>query len=127
MVSQLKKALFSAFSIIEVNIGIYRAPTEGVDPATGAVKWTVRTERPQVGGVLATAGGLIFTGRTSGSFDAYDAKTGDPLWRFRMGAGCNAAPMTYQVAGRQYVAVACGGDGNFETQGGDALVAFSLP
>ena len=98
-----------------------------VDPATGAVKWTVRTERPQVGGVLATAGGLIFTGRTSGSFDAYDAKSGDPLWRFRMGAGCNAAPMTYQVAGRQYVAVACGGHGNFETQGGDALVAFSLP
>lgn len=98
-----------------------------VDPETGKVVWTVRTDRPQVGGVLATAGGLVFTGRTAGWFDAYDAKTGDRLWTFRMGAGCNAAPMTYRAAGRQYVAVACGGHANFERQGGDVLVAFALP
>ncbi len=69
----------------------------------------------------------MFTGRTAGWFDAYDAKTGDRLWTFRMGAGCNAAPMTYRAAGRQYVAVACGGHANFERQGGDVLVAFALP
>ncbi|MFN7916388.1 MAG: PQQ-binding-like beta-propeller repeat protein [Vicinamibacterales bacterium] len=98
-----------------------------VDPATGKVVWTVKTDRPQVGGIIATAGGLVFTGRTAGWFDAYDAKTGDRLWTFRVGAGCNAAPMTYQVAGRQFVAVACGGHANFERQGGDALVSFALP
>ncbi|MBS1817021.1 MAG: PQQ-binding-like beta-propeller repeat protein [Acidobacteria bacterium] len=98
-----------------------------VDPVTGRIAWTVRTERPQVGGVLATAGGLVFTGRTSGSFDAYDAATGARLWAFRMGAGCNAAPATYRVDGRQYVVAACGGHANFERQGGDALVAFALP
>jgi glucose dehydrogenase len=78
------------------------------------------------GGALATAGGLVFAGRTSGWFDAYDAETGERRWSFRTGAGCNSGPVTYRVGGRQYVAVACGGHGLLDPQSGDALVAFSL-
>lgn len=98
-----------------------------VNPATGKVAWTVRTELPQAGGVLATAGGLVFAGRTSGWFDAYDAVSGSRLWSFRMGAGCNSAPMTYQIEGTQFVALSCGGHGSLDPQGGDVVVAFSLP
>ena len=78
------------------------------------------------GGTLATAGGLVFAGRTTGWFDAYDAETGARLWSFRTGAGCNSAPVTYEVSGRQYVAAACGGHGVLDPQSGDAVVAFTL-
>lgn len=98
-----------------------------VNPVTGKVAWTQRTDQPLAGGVLATAGGLVFAGRTSGWFDAYDAATGERVWTFRMGAGCNSAPMTYQVGGRQYVALSCGGHGSLDPQGGDTVVAFALP
>ncbi len=60
-----------------------------VDPATGRVVWTQRTDLPLAGGVLATAGGLVFIGRTSGWFDAYDARSGERVWTFRTRAGCN--------------------------------------
>ena len=98
-----------------------------VDPATGRVVWTQRTDLPLAGGVLATAGGLVFIGRTSGWFDAYDARSGERVWTFRTGAGCNSAPMTYQVDGRQYVALSCGGHASLDPQGGDAVIAFALP
>ncbi|MBP7779028.1 MAG: PQQ-binding-like beta-propeller repeat protein, partial [Acidobacteria bacterium] len=98
-----------------------------VSPLTGKVVWTHKTEQPLAGGVLATAGGLVFAGRSSGWFDAYDAATGDVLWSFRTGAGCNSAPMTYRVGGRQYVAVSCGGHGLLDPQGGDTVLAFALP
>lgn len=97
-----------------------------VNPATGEVVWRQRTEKPVAGGVLVTAGGLVFAGRTSGWFDAYDAGSGERLWSFRTGAGCNSAPVTYRVGGQQYVAVACGGHRLLDPQGGDAVVAFSL-
>ena len=97
-----------------------------VDPVTGEVVWRQRTEKPMAGGALATAGGLVFAGRTTGWFDAYDADTGERLWSFRTGAGCNSAPVTYQVEGRQFVTVACGGHGVLDPQGGDAVVAFTL-
>ena len=97
-----------------------------VDPGSGKVVWTQRTDQPLAGGVLATAGGLVFAGRTSGWFDAYDARTGDRVWSFRTGAGCNSAPMTYQIDGRQFVAIACGGHGALDPQGGDAVIAFSV-
>lgn len=98
-----------------------------VDPATGRVAWTHRLDRPMAGGALATAGGLVFAGRTTGSLDAYDAATGERVWTFRTGAGCNSAPITYQVQGVQYVAVACGGHGVLDPASGNALVTFALP
>jgi alcohol dehydrogenase (cytochrome c) len=97
-----------------------------VNPVSGEVVWTQRLEKPPVGGVLATGGGLVFMGGTTGSFNAYDDKTGEQVWSFRTGAGCNAAPMTYQINGQQYVAIACGGHGVRDPEGGSAVVAFTL-
>ena len=56
----------------------------------------------------------------------YDDKTGDQVWSFRVGAGCNAAPITYRVGGQQYVAVACGGHEVLDPEGGDTILAFAL-
>src|SRR5690606_12271314 len=79
----------------------------------GKIRWQVKTERPMVGGVLATAGGLVFTGEGTGSFNAYDSATGELLWQARAEAGVNAPPITYQVDGKQYIAVAAGGNSLF--------------
>ncbi len=71
---------------------------------------------PQVGagrswaGTLTTAGGLVFFGDDSGSFEAVDARNGAPLWHFNTGQEIHASPMSYAVAGRQYVAIAAGSD-----------------
>lgn len=80
-----------------------------LDVNTGLVRWRTKVSPHPVGGMLATAGGLVFAGEAAGKFDAMDAQTGRVLWQFQTGAGVNAAPMTYQVEGRQYVAVASGG------------------
>lgn len=97
-----------------------------VDPATGEVAWTDRTERPLVGGALATAGGLVFAGRLSGALTAWDAETGERLWSGGTGHGCASGPVTYRAGGRQYVAVACGGH-FFGGGRGDQVVAWRLP
>jgi len=103
-----------------------------VDPATGKVAWHASTRLPLIGGVLVTAGDLLFAGQSDGSFDAWDARTGEHLWRFGTGAGCNAAPMTYRLGSQQYVAIACGGSfilrrSGIESPAGDAVIAFALP
>jgi alcohol dehydrogenase (cytochrome c) len=84
-----------------------------IDPTTGAIVW----EKPLIGaqeanytGVLSTGGGLVFHGETGGGFAAVDAASGKTLWIFRANDNWRAAPMTYTVDGRQYVAVAAGGN-----------------
>ena len=86
-------------------VGAFRA----IDVNTDKVVWSYPTEPHPVSGSLATAGGLVFAGEANGYFDALDATTGALLWRFQTGAGVDAAPMTYSVNGRQYVAIAAGG------------------
>ncbi len=93
----------------------------------GKILWQAKTPQPLVGGVVATAGGLVFTGEGGGDFDAYEAATGRKLWRFACGAGVNAPPITYAVDGRQYVAVAAGGSAIWGYPQGDALMVFALP
>jgi glucose dehydrogenase len=68
----------------------------------------VKTPEPLVGGTLATAAGLVFTGEANGHFSAYDASTGIVLWTYQAGANVGASPMTYTVNGRQFIAVATG-------------------
>jgi alcohol dehydrogenase (cytochrome c) len=78
-------------------------------PQTGAVNsW---------GGVLSTAGGVVFFCEDSGAFMAADAKNGKPLWSFQTSQLWKASPMTYQFDQQQYVAVAAGPN----------IVAFALP
>jgi len=79
------------------------------------------------GGPLVTAGDLLFIGATKdGMFRAFDRRTGRELWRTNLPAGGYASPATYEVDGRQYVIIACGG-GKMGTKSGDAYVAFALP
>jgi glucose dehydrogenase len=97
-----------------------------IDTQTGAIRWQAKTAQPLVGGVLATAGGLAFTGEGSGAFDAFDAATGKQLWTYACGAGVNAPPITYTAGGTQFVAVAAGGNMLLGYPKGDAIVAFAL-
>jgi alcohol dehydrogenase (cytochrome c) len=66
---------------------------------------------------MTTAGGLVFFGDEASSLEAVDAKTGKPLWHFNTGQDMSASPMTYAVAGKQYVAIAAGSD----------VFSFALP
>ncbi|HWA12274.1 MAG TPA: PQQ-binding-like beta-propeller repeat protein [Burkholderiales bacterium] len=93
----------------------------------GSIRWQVKTEQPMVGGVLATAGGLLFAGEGNGNFNAYDLGSGKLLWQAKAEAGVNAPPVTYQVDGRQYIAVAAGGNVLFGFKQGDAVMVFALP
>jgi alcohol dehydrogenase (cytochrome c) len=79
-----------------------------VDPLTGEIKKKVHVAYPNVSGTLATAGGLVFTGLTDGSFIAYDDTTLEPLWKINVGVGFNAPPMSFAVGGKQYVAILSG-------------------
>jgi alcohol dehydrogenase (cytochrome c) len=97
-----------------------------VDYNTGSIRWQVRTEQPMIGGILATAGGLVFTGEGNGFFKAYDSETGGELWRFQAGAGVNAPPSSYTVDGRQYIVVAAGGNAQLKYKFGNNIIAFTL-
>lgn len=97
-----------------------------VDVATGEVRWQHRTPEPLVGGVLATAGGLVFTGEGDGHVDALDSATGQVLWRHRCAAGANAPPITYELDGVQYLAIAAGGNPLFGFKAGQTLEVFAL-
>jgi len=92
----------------------------------GRLRWQVKTERPLIGGVLATAGGLVFVGEGDGTFAAFNAASGERVWRHRGPAGVNAPPVSYQVGDTQFVAVAAGGSRFFGFPPGDLLVAFAL-
>jgi PQQ-dependent dehydrogenase (methanol/ethanol family) len=107
-----------------------------VDVDSGHIAWQYQSDLPMVGGLLATAGNLVFGGEMNGDFDAFDAKTGRKLWSFNLGAGVQAPPITYSVDGVQYVAVAAGGNaanGNPDIntrlgkQYGDVVAIFALP
>jgi len=92
----------------------------------GKIAWQAKTPQPMMGGALATAGGLVFTGEGNGWFDAFDAQSGKKLWRYNLGAGVNAPPITYEVDGKQYIAVAAGGNYQLGFPRGDTIAIFAL-
>jgi len=94
---------------------------------SGKIKWQVKTTEPLVGGVLATAGDLLFVGEGDGNFNAFNSETGELLWQTKGSAGVNAPPVTYQVDGKQYVAVAAGGNALFGFKQGETIMVFALP
>src|SRR6187455_3237959 len=97
-----------------------------VDYNTGKIRWQVKTPQPMIGGVLATAGGVVFTGEANGWFKAYDSSNGSELWRFQCGAGVNAPPASYTVGGKQYIVVAAGGNVQIDAKRGNSILAFAL-
>jgi PQQ-dependent dehydrogenase (methanol/ethanol family) len=98
-----------------------------IDTDTGKITWTVMTDQPLMGGVLATSTNLLFMGEGNGDFNAFDAVTGKKLWHYNLGAGVNAPPITYMVNGAQYIAVAAGGNFQMDYPLGDAIAIFKLP
>jgi alcohol dehydrogenase (cytochrome c) len=88
-----------------------------INPLTGEKKWEIPlTELPSSAGMLATGGGLIFTGRMTGEFLALDEETGKTLWQFKTGSSVNSTAITYTHKGRQYVTVASGLGGALATR-----------
>ena len=106
-----------------------------VNTETGAIAWQYKSSRPMYGGVLATASGLVFAGEMNGDFNAFDAKTGEKLWHYSLGAGVCTPPITYKIKGVQYIAVGAsgchGGEILMYNDGrpafGDAFAIFALP
>lgn len=92
-----------------------------IDIETGKIAWenalTGPTESKRWSGVLATAGELLFYGDPMGDFAAVDARDGKALWHFATNQTIKAAPMTYSIEGKQYVAIAAGSD----------IISFALP
>jgi alcohol dehydrogenase (cytochrome c) len=88
-----------------------------IDPATATVKWEFKYFAPSSAGVLSTASGLVFAGDSDGNVMAFNARTGKNLWHFQTGGSISSAPTTFQVNGKQYVALPAG----------NTLFAFALP
>jgi len=93
----------------------------------GKLRWQVKTDEPLIGGVLATAGGLVFSGAGKGVFAAFNGASGQQIWSYQCDAGVNAPPITYAIGGKQFVAVAAGGNALFGFKQGDTVMAFGLP
>lgn len=88
----------------------------------------IRWGTPNLGGPMVTAGGLVFIGAAMDDYlRAFDARTGEELWKGRLPAGGQATPMSYVRDGRQFVVIAAGGHARAGTTIGDTLVAFALP
>jgi alcohol dehydrogenase (cytochrome c) len=126
---------FTMKPLFDDHIGSLRA----IDPKTGKVAWEVKNNAPLWGGVLTTAGDLVFWGTPEGYLKAADAKTGKVLWQFQTGSGVVAPPITWSDGADQYVSVVSGWGGavplwggevakkvNFLEQGG-SVWTFKLP
>jgi alcohol dehydrogenase (cytochrome c) len=82
-----------------------------MDPITGKKKWEIPLDLPSSAGMLATGGGLLFTGKPTGEFVALDEATGKTLWQFKTSSSVNSTAITYTHKGKQYVAVVSGRGG----------------
>jgi alcohol dehydrogenase (cytochrome c) len=105
--------------------GIQTGNITAVNYNTGKIAWQVKTPQPMIGGILATSGGLVFTGEGNGWFKAYNSATGRELWAFQAGAGVNAPPSSYTVGGKQYIVVGAGGNTQIDFKRGDSIIAFT--
>jgi alcohol dehydrogenase (cytochrome c) len=97
----------------------YVGSLRAIDPNSGEVKWEHRNKAPYWGGVLASAGGLVFIGTPEGYLKALDAETGKELWKFQTGSGIVAPPVTWEMDGEQYIGVTSGWGGGVPLWGGE--------
>ena len=103
-----------------------------INPLTGEKKWEIPlTDLPSSAGMLATGGGLVFTGKLTGEFIALDEDTGKTLWQFKTGSSVNSTAITYTHKGRQYVTIASGLGGILATryaatQGADGRLGLDV-
>ena len=95
------------------------------DPLTGETKWSVPIPHYWNGGVLGTAGGLVFQGDALGMFSAYDKKTGERLWEFNTYTSMLAPPISFEIDGEQYVSILTGSGGG-DLFGGEPLPPIEI-
>jgi PQQ-dependent dehydrogenase (methanol/ethanol family) len=116
---------FGTFDPVEKSKGW----TFAIDPANGRIVWRHERKGPAVAAVTPTAGGVVFTGDQNGFFLALDAKTGRSLYEFDTGGAIGAGIATYEVRGRQYVAVGSGNGSrlNLPVTGSATVYIFGLP
>ena len=118
--------LGSTFKNVKGDGGMQQGVLSAINVDTGKIDWQKTLPQPLMGGALATGGNLVFLGEGNGWFDAFDAKTGEKVWRYNLGAGVNAPPVSYEVDGVQYVAVAAGGNFQLDYPRGDVIAIFKL-
>jgi glucose dehydrogenase len=116
----------SGFEELEREWKVIYSTVSAVNVSTGAIVWQDEFDGGLVGGTVSTASGITFVGEGNGYFDALDSRTGLRLWHFQTLAGVNAPPIIFAANGREYVAVASGGNQQLATQRGDALFSFWL-
>ncbi|MEP3603131.1 MAG: PQQ-dependent methanol/ethanol family dehydrogenase [Stappiaceae bacterium] len=106
---------FTIKPLFEDHIGSLKA----IDPDTGDIKWEYKNEAPLWGGVMTTAGGLVFTGTPEGEFIALDDESGEVLWSFQTGSGIVGQPVTWEQDGEQFVSIISGWGGAVPLWGGE--------
>lgn len=106
---------FTIKSVQDDYIGVLRA----IDPKTGETVWRYNNFSPLWGGVMTTAGGLVFTGNPEGYFMAFDDKTGEKLYEFNTGSGIVGTPITWEQDGEQFITIVSGWGGAVPLWGGE--------
>jgi alcohol dehydrogenase (cytochrome c) len=106
---------FTIKPLFDDHIGSLRA----INPKTGKVAWEVKNSAPLWGGVMTTAGNLVFWGTPEGYLKAADAQTGKVVWEFQTGSGVVAPPITWMENGEQYISVVSGWGGAVPLWGGE--------
>jgi len=79
-----------------------------IDASTGTIRWRYESRRPMLAAIAATSAELLFTGELDGDFLVLDARDGTVLFRHDTGSPMNGGVVTYQIGGKQYVAVVSG-------------------
>ena len=98
-----------------------------IDVDTGKIAWQYNAPKPLIGGALATGGGLVFVGRRRAAHSTRSTRApARKLWTHRFVGGANAPPITYEVNGTQYVAIAAGGNFQLDYARSDVIGIFKL-
>ncbi len=103
-----------------------RGTVTALDVKTNKIVWQKNWDTVAYSGVLTTKGNLVFVGHNDGRLIAFDAKTGDELWSYKMDAGANAPSITYEIDGEQYISIFAAGNALAGTVHGDKVYTFKL-